>query len=155
MIKYALSCSGDHEFEAWFPSSSAYDEQVERGLVECPVCGCTNIRKQIMAPMVRDSGAKSGKLKMPKSDSLPTPDEIEKVASKVREHIGKTHDYVGDKFADEARAMHYGDQEKRAVWGETSAEEAKSLADEGVTTVPLPEPFVPPVPAPKDTKKLN
>ncbi len=155
MIKYALCCPGDHEFEAWFASSTAYDDQSERGLVECPVCGSTKINKQIMAPMIRDSGSKSGKLKMPKSDSMPTPDEIERVASKVREHIGKTHEYVGDKFANEARAMHYGDQETRSVWGRATPEEAKALIEEGVSAVPIPDTFAPPEPAPKDVKKLN
>ncbi|MFC7291296.1 DUF1178 family protein [Hirschia litorea] len=153
MIKYALCCIGEHEFEAWFPSSDAYDDQVKAGLVECPVCGSSKVSKQIMAPAVRDSGRKSGRPTTPNSDSMPTPEDIERVASKVREHIAKTHSYVGDKFADTARAMHYGDVETRSVWGEATPEEAKSLADEGVSAVPLPEPFAPP--SPKEGKKLN
>ncbi len=153
MIKYALSCIGEHEFEAWFPSSDAYDAQAKAGLVECPVCGSVKVSKQIMAPAVRASGSKSGKLPMSKSDSLPTPEDIERVASKVREHIAKTHSYVGDKFADTARAMHYGDAETRSVWGQATPAEAKSLIEEGVSAVPLPEPFAPPMP--KENKKLN
>ena len=147
MIKYALICAVDHEFEAWFSNSDAFDDQKARGLVECPVCGSKDVSKQIMAPAVRDSGGKSGRVSAPAGkDSAPTPEDLARVAGKVREHIATTHDYVGDKFADEARSMHYGEQEARAVWGETSAEEAKALADEGVPAAPLPAPFAPPRP---------
>lgn len=160
MIKYALVCPGDHEFEAWFASSDAYDTQAERGLVECPVCGSVKISKQIMVPMMRDSGGKRERPPAPApvsrdSDSKLTPEDFERVASKVREHIAETHDYVGDGFADEARAMFYGEQDVRPVWGETTPEESKALSEEGIPAAPLPAPFAPPKPVPKDVKKLN
>ena len=145
MIKYALICTAEHEFEAWFSSSSSYDDQAKRGLVECPVCGSTQVSKQIMAPSIKDSGEK-------KSKAI-TKKDFEKVAGKVREHIAETHDYVGDNFASEARAMYYGEQDHRPVWGETSTEDAKALAEEGVPATPLPAPFAPK--PPKDDSKLN
>ena len=145
MIKYALICTAEHTFEAWFSSSSSYDDQAKRGLVECPVCGSTQVSKQIMAPSIKDSGAKKSK--------APSKKDFEKFAGKVREHIADTHDYVGDKFASEARAMYYGEQDHRPVWGETSTEDAKALVEEGVPATPLPAPFAPK--PPKDDSKLN
>lgn len=156
MIKYALRCISEHEFEAWFPSSDGYDDQKSRGLVTCPVCGTDKVEKQIMAPAIRDSGSKRGKVPVPAgNDSAPTPADMERVAGKIRAHIAETHDYVGDSFADEARAMYYGEQEHRPVWGETSPEQAKELVEEGVPAVPLPDALAPPKPVPNDTKKLN
>lgn len=147
MIKYALVCAADHQFEAWFSNSTAFDEQKARELVECPVCGAHEVEKQIMAPSVCASGEKSGKMRLPAgADSMPTPAELARMAGKVREHIASTHDYVGARFAEEARAMHYGEQKERPVWGETTAEEARALVDEGVPAAPLPAPFTPPIP---------
>ena len=95
MIRYALSCDHDHGFEAWFGSSSDYDDQAARGLVECPCCGSTAVRKQIMAPAV--SGTKK---------SAPSPDAMKHVqsmmmqaAQQVRDHVEQNFDYVGDAFA--------------------------------------------------------
>ena len=154
MIRYALSCSSEHDFEAWFSSSSAYDDQAARGLVECPVCGSTSVSKQIMAPAVRDSGGKRVRSPAPAGqDSAPTPEDFARFAGKVREHIASSYDYVGDRFADEARAMYYGEQDLRPVWGNTTPDEAKSLAEEGVPASPLPAPFAPP--PPKTPKQLN
>lgn len=144
MIRYSLACIADHEFEAWFSNSAAFDEQAKAHRVECPVCGSTEVRKQIMAPRVRDSGEKSDR----------TPEAMAAdMAGKVREHIAKTHDYVGDKFADEARAMYYGDIEHRPVWGEVTPDAAKELHEEGVPAMPLPKPFAPE--PPKKRKELN
>ncbi|MEM6625264.1 MAG: DUF1178 family protein [Pseudomonadota bacterium] len=146
MIKYALTCPGDHQFEAWFSNSNAYDDQRARGLVECPVCGSTEVSKQIMAPAVRPSGEKSGK--------SPTPEALAaKVAGEVRTHISENFEYVGGGFADQARAMYYGEQDQRPVWGETTPEDAKALREEGVPASPLPKPFAPT--PPKDESKLN
>ncbi|MEO0466285.1 MAG: DUF1178 family protein [Pseudomonadota bacterium] len=138
MIRYALACqSCDHEFEAWFASSSAYDDQAARGLVSCPDCGGTEVGKQIMAPSVAGTRKTS-------------PEEAFKAfAAKARKHVADTHDYVGEGFADEARAMHYGETETRPIWGKSSVQDAKALADEGVPALPLPEQFAPPEPKPE------
>lgn len=132
MIRYSLACVGEHEFEAWFSNSGAYDKQRKRKLVECPVCGSTEVRKQIMAPMVRSS-----------DKAVPPEVAAAKVAGEIRKHIAETHDYVGEKFADEARAMYYGETEHRPVWGEVTPETAQELAEEGVPAMPLPKPFAP------------
>lgn len=141
MIKYALTCSDcDHDFEAWFSSSSAYDAQKEQGFLSCAFCGSTKVGKQIMAPSVK------------RTDRAPALD-LEKLARKAKAHIAENFDHVGDKFADEARAMYYGDKEDRPIWGQTTVEERAALEEEGVPAAPLPEAFAPD--APSDTKKLN
>lgn len=142
MIRYSLACVGEHEFEAWFSDSKAYDKQRKRKLVECPKCGSTDVHKQIMAPTVRSS-----------DKAVPADVVAAKVASEIREHIASTHDYVGDSFASEARAMYYGEAEHRPVWGEVTPDEAKDLIEEGVPAMPLPKPFAPE--PPRRRAKLN
>ena len=132
MIRYSLACVGEHEFEAWFSNSEAYDKQRKKKLVECPVCGSTDVRKQIMAPAVRSS-----------DKAVPPQVVAAKVAGEIRKHIAETHDYVGEKFADEARAMYYGETETRPVWGEVTPDVAQELLEEGVPAMPLPKPFAP------------
>jgi len=132
VIRYSLACVGEHEFEAWFSDSAAYDKQRKKKLVECPVCGSTEVKKQIMAPMVRSS-----------DKAVPAEVAAAKAAAEIRQHIATTHDYVGEKFADEARAMYYGETEHRPVWGEVTPEVAKGLAEEGVPAMPIPKPFAP------------
>lgn len=141
MVKYALSCSDcDEGFEAWFSSSSAYDEQKAKGLVTCAYCGSDNVEKQIMAPMVK------------RTDKAEAPD-FTALARKMKSHISKNFDHVGPKFADEARAMFYGDKEHRPIWGQTTPEESAALEEEGVPAAPLPDPLVPDLP--KDDGELN
>ncbi|MBO6797409.1 DUF1178 family protein [Maricaulis sp.] len=140
MIKYALLCDQDHEFEAWFSNSASYDDQVARNLVECPHCGSLEVRKALMAPAVRTSR---------KREASPE-EQVKQMASKVRAHIRDNYDYVGDEFASEARAMHEGEKPERLIYGETSAEESKSLKDDGVPVAPLPDAF-----APTPPKKAN
>ncbi len=142
MIRYSLQCAGEHGFEAWFSNSDAYDKQRKKKLVECPVCGSTDVKKQIMAPMVRSS-----------DKAVPPEVAAAKVAAEIRQHIETTHDYVGDKFADEARAMYYGETEHRPVWGEVTPDVAKDLIEEGVPAMPLPKPFAPD--PPKRKSRMN
>ncbi len=142
MIRYSLACVGEHEFEAWFSDSKAYDRQRKRKLVECPTCGSTEVHKQIMAPTVRSS-----------DKAVPAEVAAAKVAAEIRQHIETTHDYVGDRFASEARAMYYGEADHRPVWGEVTPDEAKELVEEGVPALPLPKPFAPE--PPRRRAKLN
>jgi len=132
VIRYSLACVGEHEFEAWFSNSNAYDTQRKKKLVECPVCGSSDVKKQIMAPAVRSS-----------DKAVPADVAAAKMIGEVRRHIASTHDYVGEKFADEARAMYYGDAEHRPVWGEVTPDVAKDLIEEGVPAMPIPAPFAP------------
>lgn len=144
MIRYSLACVGEHEFEAWFSNSAAYDAQRRKKQVECPVCGSHNVRKQIMAPAVRGTKRKSRE----------TPEaEAARVAGEVRRRIAETHDYVGDRFADEARSMYYGEVEHRPVWGEVTPDDARELIEEGVPAMPLPRPLAPE--PPRRRSKLN
>jgi len=136
VIRYSLACVGEHQFEAWFSNSAAYDGQQKKGLVECPVCGTHDVRKQIMAPAVRASGEKSGRARSPEA-------EFAKLADEVRSQIARTHDYVGERFADEARSMFYGEAEERPVWGEVTPDVAEELIDEGIPATPIPKSFAP------------
>ena len=141
MIRYALVCDTDHEFEAWFSDSGACDDQIARGLVECPECGSAAVRKALMAPAVSTS----------RKREAATPDQqFKQLADKVKAHIRKHYDYVGSDFASEARAMHRGEKPERLIYGETSAEEGRKLADDGIPVAPLPDAM-----APVPPKKAN
>ena len=151
MIRYSLRCEQDHSFESWFQSSSAYDQQVKRKLVACPVCGSARVEKAIMAPRIV---GKKGREKTPvqvetaapaetpatESTSLMMAQERELRAKikELRDHIVKNADNVGEKVPNEARAMHYGDKEHRPIYGEASPDEARALIEEGVEVSPLP-----------------
>lgn len=143
MIRYALACDHGHPFEAWFGSSSDYDDQAARGLVECPFCGSRSVQKQIMAPAV--SGTKR---------SAPAPDlgkvqaMMMEAAREVRSHVEANFDYVGDAFAREARDIHEGRSERREIYGEATPAEVRKLKEDGVPCSPLP-------PAPVDPGKAN
>lgn len=141
MIRYALVCDQAHEFEAWFSNSAAYDDQVERDLVECPHCGTTRVRKALMAPAVSTSRSKEAR-----SEAR----QLAEIASQVRAHIRKNFDYVGSDFASEARQMHAGDKPERLIYGETTPEESRQLIEDGVPVSPLPDAF-----APVPPKKAN
>jgi len=129
MIVFDLQCrDGGETFEAWFRSNADYEEQRESGLVQCPVCQSANIGKAPMAPRVpRKSG-----------DS-----PMAKVAALQAELLRNSR-WVGDEFADTARAMHSGDIEREQVHGNATLEQAKSLVDEGISVAPLPLPVTPP-----------
>ena len=149
MIRYALSCAKGHSFDSWFPDSSAYDKQAKRGLVTCPHCGSAKVEKAIMAP--RLSGTrKRGKLEAPDAAPSTTPanqpvamispqeQEFRAKLKELREHMVKNADDVGQKFPEEARKMHYGESEHRSIYGVASADDAKSLAEEGIEFMPVP-----------------
>ena len=137
MIRYDLKCAEGHAFEAWFPSSADYDDQVERGLVMCSHCGSTKVEKALMAPRVPAKGNQAAE---PMLSAGPNA-EIEKKLSELRAEVEKSSDYVGDQFAVEARAMHVGDKEHRPIYGEATKDDAKSLVEDGVPVAPLP--FIP------------
>lgn len=143
MIKYALICDSAHEFESWFPSSDSFDEQLRRGFVACPACGSAKIGKTIMAPQV----ARKDRAVVP----APVPDEPRKVAmvspqeqelraklKELRDHLLANSDPVGDKFAEEARKIHYGETEHRSIHGSATPDEARELAEEGIEFHALP-----------------
>lgn len=143
MIRYDLKCSQGHGFEAWFASSSAFEDQAARGLVSCAICGSDDVEKALMAPGVPakgNAGAAEAPAEKPMM-SAPVPKEIAEKLAELRRHVEANSDYVGTDFAKEARKMHLGETESRSIYGEASREEAKSLADDGVPVAPLP--FIP------------
>lgn len=157
MIRYSLRCDKGHVFESWFQSSTAYDSQVRRKLVSCPQCDSVKVEKAIMAPQIV---GKKGRSRAPEpaaaepsatnlpaettSADAPTPllmaqeRELRAKLKELRDHIVKTADNVGERFPEQARAMHYGDIEHRPIYGEASPAEAKALIDEGIEVAPLP-----------------
>lgn len=141
MIRYDLRCDNGDEFDAWFGSIADFDKQADAGLIQCPHCGSSQVEKAPMAPAVRTGRAKEARKERAVAMAM---------AKKVREHIKDNFDYVGDKFADEARKMHDGESEERAIWGEATPEEAQALAEDGIAASPLP-----PALAPTPEKKLN
>ena len=130
MIKYSLRCSDGHNFEAWFSSSKAYEDQTQDSLVLCPLCDSREIKKNIMSPNVGKKGNKSNTNNDVK--------KIEVMMNKVRKHVEKNYEYVGKKFPEEARAMHYEEKESKDIYGESSIEEAKELIEEGIDIHPIP-----------------
>ncbi len=158
MIRYSLHCDRGHTFESWFQSSSAYESQEKRKLVNCPVCGSAKVERSIMAPqIVSKKGRDSQNRDSQGSNDLPAPAQPAEVTApgstpllmaqerelraklkELRDHIVKNADNVGERFPNEARKMHYGDIEHRPIYGEASPEEARSLIDEGVEVSPLP-----------------
>lgn len=133
MIRYALVCAAAHGFEAWFASSSDYDDQAARGLVECPVCGSTAVSKQVMAPAVSGTKKSAAPDVAAKMQTM-----MMEAAREVRAHVEQNFDYVGDAFAREARDIHEGRSDKREIYGEATPAEVKKLKDDGVPCAPLP-----------------
>jgi hypothetical protein len=159
MIRYSLRCERDHSFESWFQSSTAYESQEKRGLVNCPVCGSAKVERAIMAPQIvskkgrapvapesvpAESTPAAGTEVTAPSTAGSTPlmmaqeRELRAKLKELRDHIVKNADNVGERFPNEARKMHYGDIEHRPIYGEASPDEARALIDEGVEVSPLP-----------------
>ena len=152
MILYSLVCHKGHDFESWFANSAAYDKQVRRGLVACPLCGSAKVEKAIMAPRLARKD-KSNAIIAPAEESMtparsevPTPvamispqeREFRAKLKELRDHLTANADNVGKKFPEEARKMHYGEIEHRSIYGEASPRDAKELHEEGIEFHPLP-----------------
>jgi hypothetical protein len=135
MIKYRLACDGGHEFEGWFKSGAAYDEQAASGHITCPHCGSLAVTKAIMAPNV----ATRAQLSAPDaSKEAKSAEQVRALMRQLRAAVEEKADYVGPRFAEEARKVYYDESEPRGVYGEASAEEAKALVEEGIPVLPLP-----------------
>ena len=155
MISFNLVCDKGHGSEAWFKDGASFERQAKKGLVTCAQCGSAKMRKAVMAPAIagtkrtrKDADAAPAAPVTP--PSAPTQEVLAKPASdpqaaalmqqlrELRRKIEESSDYVGDKFAEEARKIHYGESDKRGIYGETSEEEAEALADEGIEFGRLP-----------------
>lgn len=155
MILYRLRCSNGHEFDSWFKDSKTYERQEKKSLIGCAVCGDVAVQRALMTPRL---GKKGGKAAAPEEAASPPapapapspeqqqmaalarhmPKELREALVKVREQVEKNCEHVGDRFAEEARKIHYGEVEARGIYGEASREDARSLVDEGVPVLPLP-----------------
>ena len=167
MIRYALNCPGGHVFESWFQNSAAFDKQKKRGLVTCPICGSAKVEKAIMAPKLARTDVERPAPVQPPSPPAPTSNhptvptampamppvppgkspvaimsgqerELRQKLKELRDHVTKNANYVGGRFPEEARKMHYGEIEHRSIYGEASPDEAKALHEEGIEFHPLP-----------------
>jgi hypothetical protein len=141
MIVFDLRCHKDHVFEAWFASSEAFDEQSKAGAVACPLCGSAKVAKALMAPAV--AGTRKSDEPTPRAEGAEGSEPAQQTTyfnalKELRAHVENTCDYVGPNFAEEARKMHYGEAEKRNIYGEATERQAKSLREEGVDCHQIP-----------------
>lgn len=151
MILYTLHCPADHRFEAWFKDSAAYERQAKRGLISCPVCHSSAIDRAPMAPRI----AKGKAVQMAEAPAAeaPAPENTApnpadtggmsvaaspELMKALRDVVEKHCENVGDRFAEEARRMHYGEAKERGIYGRSTPDETKELLDEGIEVMPLP-----------------
>jgi hypothetical protein len=140
MIVFDLRCDGGHVFEAWFGSSADYESQQARGLISCPICGAADVIKAVMAPNVPAKGNSAPYFTAP-------PEAVKAMLAALaaeQKKIVSASEHVGDRFADEARAIHLGEAETRPIYGCATRIEARSLLEEGIAVAPLPFPVVEP-----------
>ena len=132
MILFKLRCAAEHEFEAWFRDGAAYERQAARGQIACPECGDSAIEKAPMAPRLARAGGAA----------TPSPEQMRRMLQQMRQHVEANCDYVGPRFAQEARRIHRGEADARGIYGEATDTESQELADEGIEVARIP--WVPP-----------
>ena len=151
MIHYTLRCGIGHEFDGWFKDSAGFDAQAKAGFVQCPVCGGTEVTKQLMAPAIPKKGRARVKEVPPPSSSPPppaapstqaaagpVPAQLVALLQRMRTEVEKNCDYVGKEFAEEARRMHHGESDRRGIYGEASEAETEALKEEGIEIARIP-----------------
>jgi len=140
VIAYNLICGDGHEFEGWFKDSGAYDAQAKKGVLTCPFCGDADVKKAIMAPAVKTSITKAkGRQEVVTPDAnKPDAQKLRQFMAGYRKFIEENAEYVGPKFPEEARKIHYGETEERHIYGESTLGEAKELIEEGIQIAPVP-----------------
>jgi hypothetical protein len=134
MILFTLRCANDHEFEAWFRDGDGFEAQHAAGGIACPHCGDTTVEKAVMAPRLGRS-----REVMPPAAALA---QMRKALGEMRRQIETHCDYVGPRFAEEARRIHYGEADPHGIYGEASDAESRELADEGIKFGQIP--WIPP-----------
>lgn len=157
MILYTLNCDHGHTFESWFQNSASYDKQAKRGLISCPACGSAKVEKALMAPRLArtdvaaptppaphvtmpsaPAAAPAGPAKTSVAIMSPPERELLNKLKELRDHVTKNASYVGSRFPEEARKIHYGETEHRSIYGEASPDEAREMQEEGIEFHPLP-----------------
>ncbi len=150
MIRYRLICERGHEFDAWFRDSVAYDEQKAAGQLCCPHCGVTQVEKTLMTPNLSLSSKRQEETEEQAPQMGPpslgggpssslSPQDVREAIRAFRRHIEENAEYVGKRFAEEARRIHYEEDESRGIYGEATREEAEELLEEGIAFYPLPK----------------
>ena len=134
MIKYNLKCENNHEFESWFSNSNEFDKLNKKNLLECIFCSSNKIKKSIMAPMISGSKLKDEGDELFDKDSF----KQRKILLKLREHVEKNFEFVGDKFSEKVREVYYDKKTKKSIYGTTTQEEREELADEGIDLLSIP-----------------
>ncbi len=134
MIRFSLHCDGGHDFEGWFRDNADFDRQSAQKLVACPVCNSLQVGKALMAPAVSTSKAKEKMALALGETQKKMLEDMRELSRKLRENAG----YVGDKFAEEARKIHFGEADARGIYGEASRDEVHALVEDGVDVLPLP-----------------
>ena len=148
MIHYQLRCAAEHAFDGWFRDSAAFDGQAKGGMLSCPVCGGSDVRRALMAPVVGRKHAAPQQVQptvpapVPESPAAKAgaalPDGLRAMLQRMRAEVEKRCDYVGPTFAEEARRIHNGETEARGIYGEATPEEAERLADDGIEVASIP-----------------
>ena len=138
MILFELKCTNDHQFEAWFKDGNSFDMQAKDGEVECPVCSDTGVVKAPMAPAVATSKRRNILYQNGEVRAKEVAKEILKAVTKIQKHVEENCDYVGEKFAEEAKAIHYGESEERGIYGEATEQEAVELVEEDIPVYKMP-----------------
>ncbi len=134
MIRFSLHCDGGHDFEGWFRDNADFDRQSAQKLVACPVCNSLQVGKALMAPAVSISRGKEKMALALGETQKKMLEDMRELSRKLRENA----DYVGDKFAEEARKIHFGEADARGIYGEASRDEVHALVEDGVDVLPLP-----------------
>ncbi|NGP16308.1 DUF1178 family protein [Devosia aurantiaca] len=135
MISYSLQCAQGHRFEAWFKNAAAYDEQQARGIVACAQCGDAHVEKAPMAPAV----ARTDGERVSVSSMHPDAVKFREMLREYRRRVVSTAENVGDRFAEEARKIHFEEADERAIFGEATRDEVAALLDDGIEFLPLPD----------------
>ena len=135
MIQYSLQCSKGHRYDAWFKNADAYDQQQARGIVSCAVCGDGAVEKAPMAPAVARTDGEKVSLSSGSAEAR----RFRELLRAYRQKVMSEADYVGDRFAEEARKIHFEETEARGIYGEATRDEVVALADEGIEFMPLPD----------------
>lgn len=148
MIVFDLKCAADHVFEAWFSSSASFEDQRERGLIACPICGDIQIAKAAMAPNVGAKGNRRDASAVPVASGSAGADAERKALlsalARMQSALIEDSTWVGTDFDSQARAMEAGDIERATIHGQVTSEEAVELVRDGISVMPLPFPVIPP-----------
>jgi len=145
MIHYQLRCAQGHEFDGWFKDSAAFDRQAADKLVDCPACGGKEVARALMTPSVSKRGEQAAPVPASPPAAPPPvaaggemPDHLRAMLQRLRAEVEKNCDYVGPRFAEEARSIHRGESQPRGIYGEATPEQAESLSEDGIEIARIP-----------------